>query len=416
MLLELCSTWRVRLGWLCLAGGCWLPGCDMSPPAAGDAAALLDRPEVVGEVVVVMPQVWPRAVRAQGSLLADAVVTISPKVSGRVRELEVDFGDRIAAGSMLVQLEEEEYLLQVMQAEAELAQVRSAVGLQENQSKSSLDPNQSPPVREARAIWDEAKLALDRLKGLVDRELGRTSSISMAELDAARASVEVAEARYGAALNQARERIAQIAVCESQLGLARRSYEETRILAPLDGVVVERLVNPGSYVQAGQPILVLARMDRLRFRATVPERYADRLQVGQVVKVWIDRLGQAVETQVSRISPSLDMATRSLTFEAWVENPQLQLQAGRFAEADLVLEPQATSLAVPVTSVIRFAGVDKVWKVVDGELVEQVVRLGRQADQRWEVLEGIEPGDQVLTQARLGRQGLFRLAVSTSST
>jgi membrane fusion protein, multidrug efflux system len=414
MVLDICSTRRVQLAWLCLSGF-WLLGCDRSPPITADAAAIAERPEVVGEVVVVTPQLWPRAVRAQGSLLADAVVTISPKVSGRVKELEIDFGDRIAAGSLLVQLEEEEYLLRVMQAEAELVQALSAVGLQDGQSRSSLDPQQSPPVREAKAIWDEAKLALDRLRGLVDRELGRASSISLAELDAARASVEVAEARYGAAVNQARERIAQIAVCESQLGLARRSYEETRILAPLEGVVVERLVNPGSYVQAGQPILVLARMDRLRFRATVPERYADRLQVGQVVQVWIDRLGQAVETQVSRISPSLDMATRSLTFEAWVENPLLQLQAGRFAEADLILDPEATSLAVPLTSVIRFAGVDKVWKVVNGELVEQVVRLGRQADQRWEVLEGIEPGDQVLTQSRLGRQGPFRSAVSTSS-
>ncbi len=83
------------------------------------------------------------------------------------------------------------------------------------------------------------------------------------------------------------------------------------------------------------------------------------------------------EVKVSRISPTIDLQSRSLLFEAIVMNEDRSLRTGLFAEADVVLNAEAKEIAVPASTIVRFAGVDKVWKLKDGMIVDQPVQLGR---------------------------------------
>ncbi len=101
--------------------------------------------------------------------------------------------------------------------------------------------------------------------------------------------------------------------------------------------------------------------------------------------------------------PTLEIQSRSLLFEAKKSiNQDYNLRPGLFAEAEVILDASAQGLAVPMRSVVRFAGVDKVWKIVGSKVQEQPVLLGRQVGESVEILKGISVGDRLLLQGKLG--------------
>ena len=380
--------------WLVLvAVGCQPANKSSAPPPSATAT-------VSGPLLTVEAIPWPIVARVQGSLLADEVSTIAARVVGRIVEVDCDLGDSVAAGTVLVRLDDTEYKLKVIQAEAQLAQVRAAVGLKSDEPVGSLDPYKSPPVRETKAMLDEARQQVARLKTLFAQH-----AIVATDLEAAQSAEQVADARYNSSLNSVREKMALVDVQAAQLQLAEQQLSDTVVLAPLDGVVLNRSVAVGTYVQAGQPIVELAKVSPLRFRASVPERFAQQLRVGQPVLLKFS--GEERQTQVARISPALDPASRSLVFEAPVLNDDNDLRSGLFGQAEVILDQQSTAIAVPSSALVRFAGVDKVWRVADGKVTEAVVQVGREADGLIEITDGLSIGDSILQVGASGRTGKY---------
>lgn len=385
-----------------------LVGCNAAPDAArpganagpggGGAKAKPEMETIEAEILNVEPEHWPKIIHSQGSLFGDEQTTVGTEVAGMVAEVHVDFGDLVEAGDPLVTLDQAEFRLQAAQAEAQLQQVRSSVGLRDGQIVDSLVPENAPPVREQKALWDEAKNNLQRAQ-----DLQSNNAIARGEYDAAVAAERVAEARYSSAINSVLEKIALIGVREAELSLARQHLEETVIRAPLDGYVQERQVSPGTYLSIGQSIAVLVRTNPLRFRGTIPERQAQALAIGQQVDLTIESVDAPYRATVTRISPMLDQRSRALAFEANVQNDDRLLRAGLFAEADIVIDPEAKAIVVPDSAIIEFAGTQKVWKVVDGMASEQEIVAGARRNPNREILEGLAVGDQILRDASKGR-------------
>ncbi len=357
---------------------------------------------VRGETFLVQPQIWPKKVRVQGSLVADEVASIGAKVAGRVTQVHVDLGDSIELGSPMVTIDDSQFKLLVSQAEAQLQQGRAAVGLREGDSLEKLNPENAAPVREARAIWEEAEQAVLRM-----RRLSQQNAISATDVEVAEAAERVAAARLTSAQNGVREKLALIAAQTSQLGLARQNLVDTVVAAPFKGQIQNRDVAVGTYVQPGQTLFTLTRLSPIRFRGAVPERYAHQLKVGQEVRLRIDLSQQEFVVKIARVSPALDPLSRSLTFEALIENADQSLRSGLFTEGEVILEPDSKAIVVPLSCLVRFAGVDKVWKIDNETIREQVVRLGRQEDSQCEIMEGLQPDDMILLQGNDGRMGKF---------
>jgi RND family efflux transporter MFP subunit len=392
----------------------WLAGLLGCSSSAGGPVAPQDAPLPVLEaaVLTVEPSTWPMEVRSQGSLVADEVAVVGAKVAGRVDEVHVDLGDLVRAGEPLVSLDREDFRLQVAQADAQLAQARSAIGLRPGEPTSQLEPENAPPVRQERALWEEARANLQRAE-----KLRAENATTPAEFDQVAAAERVAEARYSAALNGVHERIALIGVREAELSLARERLLDAVIRAPFDGLVQQRQSAPGAYTQVGDPIVTLIRTDPLRYRGTLPERHAQALAVGQEVRLTIESEGAPRMVRVTRISPALDLRSRSLLFEAEVENRGQQLRSGLFAEAAVVVNPQAKALVVPRSAVVEFAGTMKVWKVVDGVAKEQEVLIGERRPMAVEILQGLVAGDKILSDSSRGRVARIKpLAADASST
>jgi RND family efflux transporter MFP subunit len=382
---------------LALGGVISMAGCHAE--VAGTPAAKEPKVETIeAEVLTLELSTWPTVVRSQGSLLGDEQSMVGAKVAGRVAEVHFDLGDFVKTGEPLVTLDQEEFELAAAQTEAQLQQARSAVGLRSGESVDSLVPENAPPVREQMAVWDEAKGTLKR-----SEELRRNNAISQGDVEQAIAAERVAEARYASAINSVLEKIALIGVREAELSLARQRLQDATIRSPMDGYVQQRQVAPGTYLAAGQPIAVLVRTDPLRFRGTVPERHAQALAIGQEVRLRIESVEGPRVATITRVSPMLDQQSRALAFEAEIDNSDYELRAGLFAEAEVVVDPDAKALVVPHSAVVEFAGNQKVWMIVDGMASEREVLPGTRREIGREIIEGLAVGDQILSDANQGR-------------
>lgn len=376
----------------------WFAGCapSNSPEETSTAA-----PSAAREVAVVEArrEVWPDVVRVQGSLMGHERAVIGAKIAGRVENVPIDLGSVVQRGDPLLALDRRELELEVKQAEAQLRQACAALGMAPEQSETELRRDQAAPVVLERALVEEARAALARTERL------SRQSVSAAEIERLQAQLKTAEARYQSALNGVGEQIALIGLRRAELALAGQRLEDATVVAPFDGVVEQRSTAPGEYVQVGQAVATLVRADKLRYTAGVPESKSAAVRPGQTVRIQVSGEPQPVEAAISRVSPMVHQASRALWIEADVPNPNLRWQAGLFAEAEIVVNPSATTLAVPATAVTEFAGVQKVWVVRDGEGREQPVRTGRREEKRIEILEGLAPADSVVINSREGRAG-----------
>lgn len=375
-----------------LLAGC--SGAEQVPAPAEEK----ELPEIEAEVITIAPQSWRQMIRSQGSLTADEVAMLGARVEGRVEEVHVDLGDSVKIGQPLVSLRKQEFQFHVEQAEAALLQVRSAVGLKPDDPVSKLNPENAPPVVEQRLLWEQAREDLARAQELIQRK-----ALSTSELLQFQTTQAVAEARYNSALNSVRDKIAQIGVREAELLLARDSLAEAVVLAPFDGRVQLKSISPGAYVRVGDALVTLVKTDVLRFRGIIPERYALQLRLNQEVQLQVESIPHPFQIKVTRISPALDLSSRSLSYEAIIDNSANGLTTGLFAEARIVIDEHSTAIVIPESALIEFAGAEKVWKIVDGESQEQEVLTGERRSEGIEILQGLKVGDQILLNAALGR-------------
>jgi len=383
---------------VCLAG---ISGCGGGAHAnTKPAKETREPPPLKAAVLTIEPALWPAVVRTQGSLIADEVSIVGAKVGGRVNEVDFDLGDAVKAGMVLATLDQDDFVLQVSLAEAQLLQARAALGLRPSDPIEALKPENAPPVREAQALWEEARAKIARIRQL--QSMAR-NTVTQDEFDQAVAAEGAAEARYAAAMNAVREKMANISVRTSELNVARQHLADTILHAPFDGFVQDRHVAHGSFLQMGDPIATLVRTNILRYRGAMPERHAHRLTMGQEVRLKIEGVPEQRVARITRISPSVEETSRSLVFEAQVDNRDSSLRTGLFAEGEVIVDPAAQSLIVPQAAILEFAGAEKVWKLVAGVAKEQVVQTGRRTDDKVEITGGLKPGDVILADALKGR-------------
>lgn len=395
---------RVLLACLALAGifvgGCGHEAAD-SPAASTSQTSEAEQSDV--RVVEAALRPWPRIVRAQGSLIEDEYALLGAKVAGRVKQVLVDVGTAVEAGQPVAELDTEDFELMVQQAEAQVLQARAAIGLKPGVPDDQLDPLKAPPVLQEWAILEEARMNVERVKGLAGRGV-----LTQEEIHARESALRVAEARYASSLNAVQVQIAALKLRRAELAVALQNREYAVLKAPFVGIIQETHVAPGSYVNVGQGVVALVRVNPLRFRAGIPERSAVGIDVGQPINLMLEGQAKPLQARISRISPALDVTSRSLIIEADLDNADGRLRTGLFAEADILVDADQQTLTVPSSSIISFGGVEKVWTVVDGKAEPRQIRTGRRDDKLVEVLSGIEAGDLVLSNGDEGREGVVR--------
>lgn len=335
----------------------------------------------------------PRTITVTGTLAADEEVFAAFKVAGRVSEIAVDLGSLVSRNRVLARLDPTDFRLRVEQSEAALRQIRARLGLASEGSDDFVDPEQTAPVREARAVLNEARLNQERMARMFEKDY-----ISKAELDTAVSRQLVAEGRYQASLEDIRDRQALLAQRKSELALARQQLADTVLNAPIDGAVRERKASTGEYLAPGAPVVSLVRIHPLRLKVATPEREAAAIRVGQTVRVRLEGDDGTYFGRVVRLSPVIEKQNRTLTVEAEIDNRQGRLRPGSFATAEIMVDAEQTAVLIPASAIVTFAGIEKVIGVQEGRAVERRVRTGRRTVNRVEILEGLAPGERIVAE------------------
>jgi RND family efflux transporter MFP subunit len=317
------------------------------------------------------------------------LVDLHAKVSGYIRWIKVDIGDRVRQGEVLATLEVPELQNQVEGAQAEV-----------RHSQSDITRAQSEVVS-AESTYSAVHAEYTRLE---EASKERPGLIAEQELDDARAKDQQAAAQVGVAK-------ASLDAMQQQLGVSRATHSrfETmsryeQIVAPFTGVVTKRYADTGTLIQAGQdnntntlPVVQVAESDLLRLRMPVPESDVPNIEVGGEVEVKVNATGRTFTGKIIRFSRALDTNTRTMLTEVDVPNRDLSLSPGMYAETTIQLQQKNDALTLPAQAVVQ-SGDQSYVLVVDAtnHVEKRNVTLGIQTSNRVEITSGLQAGDNVI--------------------
>lgn len=253
-------------------------------------------------------------------------VRLGFRVSGRVREVLKEEGDRIGAGEIVARLDDEPYRNAVAQAEAQVESLAARVEELKNGNRPEEIDRARKNLAAAQAKQEHAQIIFNRQKRLI-----ATSAVAQQDFDNARSALQASTALRDAAqaalnLLNAGTRNEQIAQAEANLAAARATLAQARtnladtvLVAPEAGVALTRVVEPGSIVQAGSVILSESLTNPVRVRAYAPEPQLGLVHPGREVLVFTDSRPEPYHGQIGDVSPRAEFTPKS------VETPELRI-------------------------------------------------------------------------------------------
>lgn len=366
-------------------------GCSSERAATAAGAKPASAPARKVQLMQAKLDTINRSVEVNGTLAAQDQVAVAFKVAGRIDRLPVDLGDLVKQGQLLAGLDKTDLQLAVEQADAALQQARARLGLGGADGDRRVVIEQTPLVMQAKASLEEARLNRDRAQQMLDQKL-----IAKADYDTATANFQIAEGRYQDAIEEIRNRQATLAQRRSELELAKQRLADAELRAPIAGAVLMREGSVGQYVAPGTSVVTIVRMSPLRLQLPVPERAAAGVRIGQNISLTVENDSNRYTGTVSRLSPAIDPTNRTLLVEASIPNESGRLKPGSFVQASLITQSGDEAIFVPTSSLVVFAGIEKVFLVEDGKSVERLVRTGRRDDGRVEIVEGLKAGERVV--------------------
>lgn len=296
---------------------------------------------------------WAPVLSAIGTLAPFEGVTVAADADGTIVQIAAESGSFVKSGDLLIALD----------TSVEVAQLAAAA----------------------------AGAALAQLQYERANELIGQQTISKSEFDAATAQ-----------LNQAGANVAAL----------KATIAKKHVRAPFDGRVGIRLVNLGQFVARGRPLFPLQKLDPIYVNFSVPQRQLADLALGQKISVSVDAFAKPFEGKITAINSEVDVATRNVSVQALLANPEEKLRAGMFVQVEVALPRGAPQIALPATAIAYAPYGNSVYvieKMKDKEgkeylgVRQQIVRLGTTRGDLVAIEEGLKPGEQVAT------AGVFKL-------
>lgn len=371
-----------------------------------------------------------------GDILPDRQTSIFSKVSGYIRAINVDRGDFVKAGQLLVVVEPTEMENALDQQKAALASAQAALLVARTNLEGARANllNQQANLTRAQAVLANDQRQADRMtelfaKGLVsaqDRDNARTAfESSAAGLKAQEAQVQVARSQIATSQSQVGLAESQVEQQQSGMRMAQMRVDDTRINAPFAGYISQRSLDIGAAVSSqaaatsnsSVAILVVQAIDAVKVQIEVPEREVPRVKAGNGVRLTTDAYPERIFTgAVARVVHTLDPRTRTMGIEIDVPNPGHLLKPGMYGRVELLLELIKGALVVPLEAVGGVEGRASIMIVRDGKVAVQPVRVGVADGPRLQIVQGLASTDQVIMQGRdLVRDGQAVKAVPAKS-
>jgi membrane fusion protein (multidrug efflux system) len=331
---------------LLLALALWASGCGGDD--GGNARASADgaprrpsQPPVPVAIDLVHTGPIASYYEATATLAPEKEAEILSRVAGVVKTIPREEGDEVAAGDLLLTIENDEYLYRLRQAEAARADLQSR---------------------------------LDRVEEMHNREL-----VSIEEYETLKNDLKAAEAEEG---------------------LARVNLSYTRVAAPFSGRVVTRSVDVGQTVNVGTPLFVLSDFQPLLARVHVPARQFNRLKPDQPVDLVIESDGTRLKGRTKLVSPTIDPASGTIKVTVEITDYPASVRPGDFAQVRVVTERRENSTLVPRIALVTDRGEQVVYVAADSTAERRVVDIGFEDDTNAEILDGVAAGERIIVKGQ----------------
>ncbi len=336
------------------------------------------------------------SLKVSGQFTPYQEVDLHAKVSGYIRRINVDIGDRVHAGEVIADLEIPELEAQVAGAKAEVRHSSSEI----DRAKSEVARAESNHVA-VHAAYTRLKEASDQRPGLIAQQ----------ELDDARAKDQDAEAQINVAKSALEATQQQLGVSQADSQRVQALSDYSVVIAPFNGIVTERSADVGSLIQAGTspntgvPVVRIAQSDLLRLRMPVPESDVRYIKTGGGVQVTVGAIGRTFDAKIVRFTRALDASTRTMLAEVDVPNPSLTLSPGMYAETQVILQRRDNVLTIPTQALVQNGNENTVLIVDATNRVERKnVQIGIQSTNRTEVISGLSEGKSIVISGQTNYQ------------
>lgn len=367
-----------------IAAAALLSGCATRPNSGEPAPG-----EVTGvKTETVQFQSLPEEYEAVGTVRSATTSILGPQISGTILAVKAKPGDRVRRGQVLALLDNRSPKAGLEAAQAGVQEIKYGVTATEDQLEAAV------------AEQKLAEATFSRYQKLLAR-----NSVTRQEFDGAEARYKSATANVAGLKAKLGQMEAQSRQTQAQLASAQTVFSYSSVVSPIDGVLTEKLIDAGTLVMPGTPLLTVEDPVHFRLEASVPQALNSKIHLGQQATVSIDE-GQW-PGRVSEIVPAADPSTR--TFIVKVALPATcRCQSGEYGKADFVVG-EKTGLAVPRSAVIERGELKGVYVLnLRGIAEYRLVTTGREFGDRVEILSGLSGGERVavsgLEQLRDGAQ------------
>ncbi len=317
------------------------------------------------------------------------VVDVHPKVSGYMRLIKVDIGDLVHQGQTLATLEVPELRAQLQQTVFQVDQAKEEM----TRSQHEID----------RAVATHNALHA-QYQRLQDAAKGHPGLIAQQELDDAQAKDLSAEAQIDSAKAAMAAAKQHMGSAQSENQRVQALHDYTNVIAPITGVVIWRYADTGALIQGGTtsnnsdlPIVRLAQSQLLRLRVPVPEEDVRFIHQGDTLSVRVDSIHRSFSGKIVRFTRDVNFETRTMETEIDVENRDLSIAPGMYANTLLQLSERKNAVTIPVEA-LTLRGTQDTVDVVDTTNHVQVrnVTVGIRGQKLAEIVSGLESGDRVI--------------------
>lgn len=293
------------------------------------------KPKVDGYIV--KTEAYSESVNVPGTIVANEVAEIHPEVSGRVVQLNAREGQYVGKGAVIAKIYDGDL-------QAQLRKMQSQLNLAK--------------VNEGRAS-----------------QLLNIQGISKEEYD-------------GLMLN--------VRNIQADMALIQTEIARTVVRAPFSGKMGLKGISPGAYVTPATVIATINQTSTLKIDFSVPEKYASRMQNGQIVTFSVTGSDQTYSAKVIASESNITLENRSLTYRAVVNSNTDGLVPGTFAQVNVSFAPNSNAIFVPTQAVVPTAKSKQVILKIDGKAVFNDVETGVRDSSRVEITKGLKPGDTIL--------------------
>jgi RND family efflux transporter MFP subunit len=317
------------------------------------------------------------------------VVDVHPKVTGFMVKINVDIGDKVHKGETLAVLEVPELNAQLKGTVFEMQRAKDDLLRAQNE------------IKRDEAIHSAQHADYERL---LETSKAQPGLIAQQELDDAESKDLSSESQVDAAKAAAAgaQQHAEVAHADSDRVQALKNY--TNVVAPLDGVIIWRYADTGALIQSGTnsneqdiPIVRLSQSGLLRLRMPIPENDVQYVHIGDPMQVRVDAIGRSFTGKIVRFTRDVNFETRTMETEIDVENGDLSISPGMYANTEMQLDHADKVVTIPVEALMLKGYQETVYCLDAGNRIHiRNVDVGLRGSKLAEVKKGLQPGDRVV--------------------